>query len=50
MLHIADSNKSSMDKIYYYIHKATLAIKDNADNLNNPRLFLPPEEYNGKNG
>ena len=43
-------NLAIMDKIYYYVHKATLVIKKNADDVNNPSLFQPPEEHNGKNG
>ena len=39
-LQISDSDKSTLEKIYYYIHKATLGIERNADNLNNPNLFM----------
>ena len=39
-----------MDKIYYYVHKATLVIEKNADDLDNHSLFLPPKEEDGKNG
>ena len=39
-----------MDKIYYYDHKATLTIEKNADNINNPRLFPPPDEDDGETG
>ena len=38
-LRLANSSKSAMDKIYYYFHKATPTINNNADNLNNPRFF-----------
>ena len=38
-----------MDKIYYYVHKDTFVIEKNADDLDNPSLFPPPEEENGKN-
>ena len=36
--------------MYYYVHKATIAIANNADNLRNPSLFQLPEEDGGKNG
>ena len=39
-----------MDKIYYYDHKATLTIEKNADNINNPSLFPPPDEDDGETG
>ena len=39
-----------MDKIYYYVHMANLAIKKNPDNPKNPILFPPPEEDDGENG
>ena len=49
-LRLDDSNKSNVDKIYYYVHKATLAIKNNEDYIDNPRFFLPPEEDYGEIG
>ena len=49
-LQLANYNNATMDKIYYCVHKATLAIEMNADNLDNPSLFPPPEEDDGKNG
>ena len=44
LLQFAYSNKSTMNKIYYHVHKATLLIENNAEDLNNPSLFLliPP--------
>ena len=39
-----------MAKIYYYSHKDTLSIDNNADDLNNCSLFPPLYEYDGKNG
>ena len=50
VLRLADSNNATMDKIYYHVHKAILAIDNNSDDLNNPILFLPPEEDNDKMG
>ena len=47
---MSDFNNSTLEKIYYYIHKATLGTENNADKLNNPSLFLPLEEDNGENG
>ena len=49
-LKMSDFNNSTLEKIYYYIHKATLGTENNADKLNNPSLFLPLEEDNGENG
>ena len=49
-LRLAYSKKSTMDKIYYYVHMANLAIKKNPDNPKNPILFPPPEEDDGENG
>ena len=50
VLQLANNKKATMDKIYYYVHKATLAIDKNADDLNNTSLFPPPEEDDGENG
>ena len=47
---LSDSNKATMDKILYHIHKATLEIEKNADYINNPSFFQLPEEDDGKNG
>ena len=49
-LQLADSNKATMDKVYYYVIKTILAIDNNSDDLNNPSLFLTPEEDNDKMG
>ena len=40
-LRLSNSNNATMDNIYYYVHKATLAIENNADDLENPSLFTP---------
>ena len=50
VLPLVNSNKTTMEKIYYYVNKATLSIEKNSDNLNNPILFFPPEENDEKNG
>ena len=39
-----------MEKIYYYVHKDTLAIEKNSDNLKNTCLFPLLEENDGKHG
>ena len=48
-LKLTNYNKAPVDKIYYYVQKATLSIDMNEDNPDNPSLFPPQEEDDGKN-
>ena len=50
VMQLSDSNNSIMEKMYYYVHKATLEIKKNSDYLNNPIMFMQSENDNGENG
>ena len=49
-LRLVNSNKTNIDKIYYYDQKDNLAIDKNADYLNNPLLFTIPGKEDGENG